>query len=70
MLNKTKCQPICGKIKSVSEITTLSPASIWRKLKDPNSNFPRPFKVGQNSTVWDLNEVQAWVEACKQTSGQ
>lgn len=54
-----------GKIRSVSEITKLSAATIWRKVKDPKSDFPKPFKVGQNSTLWDLGEIINWVESQK-----
>ena len=69
MFNESTKKPRYGKIKSVAERTTLSVASIWRKLKDPTSNFPKPFKIGPNSTVWDLNEVEAWIEACKEARG-
>jgi predicted DNA-binding transcriptional regulator AlpA len=58
-----------GKIPAVCEITKLSPATIWRKAKDSKSGFPKPFKVGEKSTLWDLNEVVEWVESYKAQRG-
>lgn len=58
-----------GKIPFVCAITKLSPATIWRKVKDPKSGFPKPFKVGEKSTLWDLNEVIEWVESHKALRG-
>ena len=36
-----------------------SPASIWRWSKE--GKFPRPFKLSEGVTVWDLDEVDAFV---------
>ncbi len=58
-----------GKIRDVCLITCLSPATVWRKVKDPNSKFPKPFKVGVNTTLWDLGEVVDWVESFKTARG-
>ena len=35
----------------------VSPATIWRWVAQ--SKFPAPFKLGPNTTVWDLDEVEA-----------
>jgi len=39
----------------------VSPASIWRWIKA--GTFPKPFKLGQNCTVWDSAEINLWIEA-------
>jgi prophage regulatory protein len=41
----------------------VSPPTIWRWIK--NGKFPAPFKLGQNTTVWDAREVEAWIEEQK-----
>ena len=37
----------------------VSRATLWRWVKD--GKFPSPFKLGENCTVWDAGEVDAWV---------
>jgi prophage regulatory protein len=39
----------------------VSPATLWRWVKD--GKFPKPFKIGVNTTVWDKAEVDAWLTA-------
>ncbi len=36
-----------------------SPATIWRMTRA--GTFPQPFKIGQNCTVWDAAEVDAYL---------
>ena len=40
----------------------VSPAAIWRWVK--NGKFPKPFKLGASTTVWDLAEVDAFIAQC------
>lgn len=57
-------QPQILRLKQVCAITNLSAATIWRKLKtDPT--FPKPFKIGTNSTAWDFEEISEWIKSCK-----
>lgn len=37
----------------------VSPATIWRWVRE--GKFPKPFKLGQSITVWDANEVEAFL---------
>ena len=39
---------------------TASAATIWRW--SAKGVFPKPFKLGPNVTVWDLDEVEAWLD--------
>lgn len=40
-------------------IVPLSAATIWRKVSQ--NQFPKPLKLGPNSTAWLLSEVEQWV---------
>ena len=35
----------------------VSPATVWRWVAE--GKFPPPFKLGPNTTVWDLDQVDA-----------
>ncbi len=37
----------------------VSPATLWRWTSE--GKFPQPFKLGPNTTVWDLDEIEAFV---------
>ena len=52
--------------KEVANIINVSESSIarWPKTTD----FPKPFQFG-HKTVWDIDEVYAWIEKQKQTRG-
>ena len=52
--------------KEVANIVNVSESSIarWPKTTD----FPKPFQFG-HKTVWDIDEVYAWIEKQKQTRG-
>jgi len=39
-----------------------SRATIWRKSRNENDNFPRPYKDGTHYTRWKLSEIQNWIE--------
>lgn len=40
-------------------LVPVSPATIWRWVAD--GKFPKPFKLGPNTTVWDLDQVEAFL---------
>ena len=50
--------------KNNQGLLPVSPATIWRFVKD--GTFPRPFKLGENCTVWDASEVDAWLVSRKE----
>lgn len=37
----------------------VSPATVWRWVRE--GKFPKPFKLGESVTVWDLAEVEAFI---------
>ena len=52
--------------KNNQGLLPVSPATIWRFVKD--GTFPRPFKLGENCTVWDASEVDAWLVSRKEAA--
>lgn len=44
------------------QLTGLSDVSIWRRLADPESNFPRPIYLSRSRRAWRLGAVLAWIE--------
>lgn len=44
----------------------VSPATIWRWVKQ--GTFPAPFKLAKQTTVWDTDEVQAWLDTQRGTA--
>ena len=51
----------------VEQLTGLSTASIYRKMRD--GSFPRPLKVGVRAVRWSLSEIQAWLSNCPHSEG-
>ena len=49
--------------KSLTVRLLISRATLWRWVA--SGRFPKAFKIGQNRTVWDAAEVDAWLEAQK-----
>lgn len=45
--------------KTTQGLLPVSPATLWRWVKD--GTFPSPFKLGQNTTVWDADEIDQWL---------
>jgi prophage regulatory protein len=37
----------------------VSPATVWRWVAE--DRFVKPFKLGPNTTVWDLDQVEAFL---------
>jgi len=48
----------------------VSQSTVWRWVK--LGIFPQPFKIGVNTTVWDADEINAWLtkQADKTTTHQ
>ena len=50
-------------LAEVKGITKLSRSSIYAKIKDPKSNFPKPFKLGNGAVnYWVESEIEKWIE--------
>lgn len=37
-------------------------STLWRWTAERH-DFPKPRKIGPRATVWDLNEIDAWLDA-------
>lgn len=53
-------------LRDVVRVTSLSRAHVYALIV--KGNFPAPAKVGRRS-IWDANEVEAWVRARFQERG-
>jgi predicted DNA-binding transcriptional regulator AlpA len=42
----------------------VSAATLWRWVKD--EKFPKPFKLGEATTVWDASDVHNWIKQQKE----
>lgn len=38
----------------------VTPATIWRWVKE-RPEFPKPFKIGNQATVWNLAEIEKFI---------
>lgn len=48
------------------ELTKLSLATIYRLIK--RGEFPRPIRLSAQAVGWDIDDVNAWVQARKSLS--
>ena len=48
------------KLAKVMEITSLSNATIYRLMKQ--GDFPKQIKLSQRSVIWDMNEIDNWLQ--------
>lgn len=52
--------------KAKKGLVPVSPATVWRWVAE--GKFPKPFKLGPNTTVFDLDQVEAFL--AKQAEGE
>jgi prophage regulatory protein len=52
------------RLPSVSNLTGMSRATIWRKIKE-DSSFPKPFHLSASITVWKEQEIFDWIASKK-----
>jgi len=52
--------------KEKKGLVPVSPATVWRWVAE--GKFPKPFKLGPNTTVFDLDQVEAFL--AKQAEGE
>ena len=52
--------------KEVARMLNISPSTVTRWSK-PNSNFPEPFPLGPNKVVWDVREIENYINEQKKT---
>lgn len=45
--------------KEKKGLVPVSPATVWRWVSE--GKFPAPFKLGANTTVWDLDQVEQFL---------
>jgi predicted DNA-binding transcriptional regulator AlpA len=67
-MQATKFKPVAPsraiRLPLVSNLTGMSRATIWRKVKE-DASFPRPFHLSAAITVWDEEEILGWIASKK-----
>lgn len=54
---------ICGcRTTGRAGLLPISPSTFWRLVRA--GKFPKPVKLGPNTTAWLADEVHAWAKAC------
>lgn len=65
-------QPVISKLfplPAVIEISTLSRASVYRRVKA--GTFPKPIKIGERRVAWRSEDIHTWLANCAaSTCGQ
>ena len=54
--------------KEVSRILNISPSTVSRWSKNIE-NFPKPFLLGPNKVMWDLEEIEKYINDQKKIRG-
>jgi prophage regulatory protein len=52
-------------MKSVSELTSLSKATVYRGVKA--GTFPNPVRLGAHRIAWRASDIGAWIESREPT---
>ena len=47
----------------VEELVRLKKSALYRLLQDPESDFPRPLKIGPKAIRWRRSEVADWLSS-------
>ncbi|MBZ0106721.1 MAG: AlpA family phage regulatory protein [Sulfuricella denitrificans] len=54
-------KPRYGRAADLATILACHPSAVWRKAAaDPS--FPQPLNLSRRHTVFDLNQLDAWLE--------
>ena len=48
------------RVKDVAKACAISVTTVWARTKA--GTFPKPFKLGPRTTVWNADDVRAWQE--------
>jgi len=55
------------RVKAVAQTCAVSVTTIWTKVRA--GTFPKPFKLGPRTTVWDAADVRAWQDCQRNVIG-
>ena len=55
-------EPRWARVKEICDLYRISPATWWRWSAE-REGCPKPRKHGPRVTVWNLNEIDAWLDA-------
>ena len=53
----------CIREKQILAKLPISKATLWRKVK--NGTFPKPIKLSEKVTAWQVSDIEEWLEAIR-----
>lgn len=59
-MNRNFNDSICIRQKQLLTKIPFSKATLWRKVR--NGTFPKPFKLSEKVTVWQVSDIEEWLE--------
>jgi len=59
-VNRNFNDSICIRQKQLLAKIPFSKATLWRKVR--NGTFPKPFKLSEKVTVWQVSDIEEWLE--------
>lgn len=59
--DEVELSDIILKVKQVVKITSLSQATIYRYLNDPDSDFPPRIKIGAGRVGWRASSIERYL---------
>lgn len=48
-------------IRELCELLSISRPTVYRKIKEPESDFPRPIRIGANAVRFRLSDVEIFI---------
>lgn len=67
--NQTTQPPAYLRLADVRARYRVSGSTIWKWASNPQSGFPKPVKLGANTTAWPLGKLLDW-EASRLSGGE
>ena len=56
-------QPEYKRASLIAKELSISKNTVWRLSRNDASNFPKPIKITDKVTVWNWQDVKAWVSS-------
>ena len=56
----------CIREKQVLTKLPFSKSTLWRKVN--NGTFPKPIKLSQKVTAWEVSDIEIWLEQMRSIS--
>ncbi len=54
----------------VAAILGIGVSTVWKKVNDPNDDFPTPFNITERARRWRKSDILKWVKGLNQEAKQ